>query len=258
MKSSVKKFYRFGLFSKGIVYFLIGIFAILTASFQQNRDVGSKGVIQFLHEQAFGNVLLVLIGIGLLGYFSWRWYRSIEDPEGNSEVDAKNIGKRIGYAASGTLYGGLAIYAFSLVINSSSSSGSSKQDLLNTLLNQPFGKWLIAVVAIGLLIAAIYQVYKGFTSKFMEEVNLRELSGKKKEIYEKAGQIGLPSRGVVFGIIGYFLLQVAINSNAGNMKNTDSALQVLQEQSVALAIIIAIGLTAYGVFMMIKARYRVM
>jgi len=259
MKYTVEKFYRFGLLSKGIVYFLIGIFAILAAISQQSKEVGSQSVIEFLHEQQFGNVLLVLIGIGLLGYFAWKWYRSIKNPEDSEEHQAKNIGKRIGYAVSGTLYGGLAMYSFSLVIGSvSSSGGTTKQDMITTLLGHPLGKWLIGIIAIGLIIAAIYQIYKGFTSRFMEKVNLNRLSGRKREIYEKAGKIGLPSRGVVFGIIGYFLLQVVINKDAEDMKSTDSALQVLQEQSVWLAIIVAVGLAAYGIFMMIKARYRVM
>lgn len=258
MKNKMETFFRFGIIAKGIVYFMVGIFAVLTAYSYNSPDASSKSVLQFIKDQPFGSVLLVLIGLGLLGYASWRWYAAFNDTDGNSQSkkdQAKNTGKRIGYAASASAYTVLGIYAISLVISSlNSSGGTSKQEIIGKILDQSWGQWVIGAVAIGLFIAAIYQIYKGLSGDFMDDVS--GISGKKREAYEKAGKVGLPSRGVIFGIIAYFLLMAALQNSANGNVGSAGALEMLREQGIWLAIIVSIGLVAYGVFMMIKAQYR--
>lgn len=257
MDHKVRNFFRFGIISKGVVYFLLGVLAILAANNYSSQS-GSKGVLKFLEDQPFGSVLVGIIGIGLLAYAAWKWYQVFNNPgqDNHSKKDeAKDKGQRVGYTASGIFHVLLSIYAFSLIIGGSSNSGGDKkQEWVGKILAQPWGEWVIGAAAVGLMIFAVYQIYKGLSTKFMDEVS--GLTGDERKVYKRSGQIGLPARGVIFGIIGYFLLQVALNSNAGNVKGSGGALKTLQEQGIWWAIAVAVGLAAYGVFMFIKGRYK--
>jgi hypothetical protein len=259
MNNKPTTFFRFGLIAKGVVYFMIGVFAIMTATNYGSQEASSKSVLKFIEDQPFGNVLLVLIGIGLAGYAAMRWYSVINGTEGQNtskEDQAKDAGKRVGYAASAVTHSALTVYTFSLVISSlgSSGGGTSRQELIGKLLDQSWGQWVVGAIAIGLFIAAAYQIYKGLSGKFMDDVS--GLGGKKREAYEKAGRIGLPSRGVIFGVIAYFLFRAALQGSSTGKAGSDSALTFLQNQAIWLAIVVAVGLAAYGVFMIIKAKYK--
>jgi len=68
----------------------------------------------------------------------------------------------------------------------------------------------------------------------------------------------LTARGVVFGIIGFFLVQAALNSNANEARGLSGALRALEQQSYGQWVlgIVALGLIAYGFYMLVLARYR--
>jgi hypothetical protein len=68
----------------------------------------------------------------------------------------------------------------------------------------------------------------------------------------------LSARGVVFGIIGVFLIQAALNSNASQARGLSGALRALEQQSYGQWVlgVVALGLVAYGLYMFVLARYR--
>src|SRR3712207_7941729 len=47
----------------------------------------------------------------------------------------------------------------------------------------------------------------------------------------RSGRFGLTARGIVFGIIGAFLIQAALHSNAGEARGLSGALAALQQRS---------------------------
>lgn len=124
MDSKLKKMARVGYVAKATVYGIMGILTFLAAFNMGGQKSSNLQVIKFLENQAFGNALLVLIGLGLLCYSAWRFIQSIQDPENIGE-DRKGKGKRVAYFISAVLYLGLAVYAFMKLINAGSSSGGS-------------------------------------------------------------------------------------------------------------------------------------
>ena len=86
----VRPLARAGYAAKGVLYITIGILAAM-AAFGGGGDgatTGSKGAIRAIQEQPFGQVLLVLLTVGLAGYALWRFVQAILDPEGEG-TDAK-------------------------------------------------------------------------------------------------------------------------------------------------------------------------
>ena len=252
----IKKYARAGMFSKGVVYALIGgltTFAAFTAG-GQKADKG--GAFQFVLGQPFGKVLLALIGLGLIGYVAWRFIQATKDPE-----DEGNM-RRIGYASSGAFYALIAFTAIEMVFSggeSSSSSGKQTQ-LLSGLLDHTAGQIVVGGFALIFFGKSLWQFYRALSGKFKSKLNDIEMDEKARKAILNTGMIGYISRGIVIGIVGYFFLQAAWQSNSAHAGGTKEAFSVLQS-SVAgplLLGIVSLGLFGYGVFMMVKAHYRVL
>jgi len=74
---------------------------------------------------------------------------------------------------------------------------------------------------------------------------------------ERLGRMGLAARGVVFALIGVFLIQAALQQDAGAAVGLGGALNRLAEQPFGeiLLGVVAAGLCTYGLFSFIEARY---
>ena len=99
---------RVGFASKGVVYFLVGILALLAAFGQGGETTDKKGAVSNIANQPFGEFALVVIGIGLLAYALWRYMCAVNDAdrEGSS---AKGLGKRVSHFFSGIIHTSLGI-----------------------------------------------------------------------------------------------------------------------------------------------------
>ncbi len=62
------------------------------------ETTGSRGALEEIVQQPFGQVLLAIIALGLLGYGGWKLIQAFRDPE-HVGRDAKGVAKRIGYGA---------------------------------------------------------------------------------------------------------------------------------------------------------------
>lgn len=252
---------RFGYAAKGVVYSLVGILAVMAAfNWGGGKTTGSKGAFQTIASQPFGSVLLFLVGMGLVGYVIWRFVQVIYSPEHNDD-GAQDIGRRAAYAVSGLIYGALAFTAFKIVFSggSSSSSGSSgSSGQTASLLAQPFGQWLVGLAGAAAAGYGFYCIYKGIKTKFRKKLKLAEMSPTEEKWAIRIGRFGLIAKGIVSIITGYFFVQAARYSDPNKAKTTAGALEAIQEQPFGAFLmgIVALGLVAYGVHLLVQARYR--
>jgi hypothetical protein len=249
----IEKLARLGYAAKGIVYGLVGILAVLAAFSAGGKTTDTNGALQTITTQPFGQFLLILIAVGLAGYVLWCVVQAAQNPE------HKKITSRIGSAISAVVYTSLALNAVALAQGSgNSSSGNSEQDWTALLLRQPFGQWLVATVGAIIIGVGFYQFYQAYRTKFRQQLNLSELDQEKQGLLVKVCRFGIAARGVVFTIIGFFLIQAARQSDPNQVKGLDGALQSLAQQpfgKIMLALV-ALGLVAYGVYMLVLSRYR--
>ena len=248
-------FARFGLASKGVVYFLMGSVSVL-AAFGLSKEKGDKAeAFKIIYEQPLGQVLLVAIAIGLFGYVMLRFFQAFKDTE-NKGKDFKGLLDRVGYAMSAVLYTAIGGYALKLVFGSANSEGGdSRQFIVSKVLEYPGGPYIIGIASLIVIGMGVYQIVRGVTGRFMKRVNL--VHSNMKEFFKTAGVIGYVSRGIVLAIIGYFLFHAAWLSNPDEAQGTRAAFDFLENKFGSLMMaLVALGLAGYGVFCFVKARYQ--
>jgi hypothetical protein len=255
----VEKLARFGYAAKGFVYAIVGVLAVQAAFGQGGKTTDTKGALGAIAAQPFGKFLLALVTVGLIGYVVWCFVQALKDPE-HKRDGAKGLVRRIGYGISCLVYTSLAFSAIRLIMGSgaSRSSTSSQQDWTARVLSQPFGQWMVGLVGAIVLGFGFYELYQAYKAKFRKQMKLNQMSATEEIWATRIGRFGVAARGVVFAMIGFFLLQAAHQSDANKVQGLDGALRSLAQQPHGpwLLGIVALGLVAYGIHMGVQARYR--
>ena len=251
---------RFGYATKGLVYVIIGWLALLAAIGFGGATTDRKGVITAIFQEPFGKALVAVVVVGLACFALWSFAQAALDTEGDGSK-AKGIAKRLVHAAVGVSYAAFAFAALQLVLGKGSTgknSDQNTQDWTAEFLKQPFGKWLVIIGGLIVLGVAGAQFYRAYSKKFEKHLDLSKMSANTKKFATGFGRFGLVARGLVFGIIGIFLIVAAIQQDASKAKGLGGALQEVSQQAYGQVLLgfVGLGLLAYGVFSFFEARYR--
>jgi hypothetical protein len=255
-RNPIETLARLGYGARGLVYGLVGGLALLAAIGSGGQTGGSRSALQTLLAQPFGQFWLILIAIGLFGFCAWRFLEALTDADQRGS-DMKGWAVRGAHIISGVIYAGLAISAIGLALGQGSSGGEDQaaQGWTTWLMSQPFGRWLVGLVGLAIVGAGLGFGWKAWRGNVAERLTVP--SGKRHWVII-LGRMGFAARGVVFVLIGGFLILAALHSSSSEVHGLGGALQTLQHQPygwIHLALT-AIGLFAFGLFGLVQARYR--
>lgn len=252
----IERLARIGYVAYGVVYVLVGALSV-RAAFGGGRTTGQEGAMRQVLLAPLGRVMLGMIAVGLLAYAAWRLFQGILDPEDEGN-DAKGIVKRAEHVLNGVFHASLAFSAGGLALGAGSGGGNSPDDWTTRLLAQPFGRWLVVIVGAGVVGAGLYQFYKAYGADFRDELESGEMSARESRWATRTGRLGYAARGVVFCMIGVFLVRAALETDPDRARGLGGALQTLAHGPFGAYILgaVALGLLAYGAFMFVMARYR--
>lgn len=253
----IEKGARFGHLIKGVLYGLIGVLSLRVAIGSGGSVAGQEEAVRVVQHQPFGQVMLVAIAIGLFGYSIWRLIEGVKDP-GHKGSDGKGIAQRVMAVASGVVNGALAIAVLQAALGNSQGGGS--KSWVGKLLEQPFGAVLLGLVGAAIVAAGVYQFYKAYTKEFLQDFRYNAMSPTERRWITRAGQAGYSARGVVFPIVGYGMLRAALDHNPGQTRDTRQALIEIASSGYGQLLLglVAVGLLAFGLFLVASARYRAM
>ncbi|HEX7733924.1 MAG TPA: DUF1206 domain-containing protein [Ktedonobacteraceae bacterium] len=255
---------RLGYTVKGVVYVVIGFLAILLVTGHGGGATDQNGALQAIYHsplgEGFGRALMIVITVGLFGFALWSLIQALFDTEHKGRT-AKGIGARVGYAGVAVSYGLLGVVASQIASTGSTSTGNSTNSAQNwtgLLLKQPAGVLLVILVGCVVLGIAAYLFTRAYRATFARYLNLSSLSVSVRKSVITLGRLGNAALGMVFMIVGFFLVIAAVKHNPGDAKGLDTALMELLKQPFGpwLLGVVALGLLAYGVYSFAEARYR--
>ncbi|MDF0544162.1 DUF1206 domain-containing protein [Sphingobium sp. H39-3-25] len=248
---------RIGFAARGLVYILIGWFA-LDVALHGGETTDNQGALGTLADAPLGHVLLAVCALGFAGYAVWRLTEAITDPE-NRGGTLKGKFEQLGYALSGISHIMLATAAGRLALAQTakqhgSPGDESAQGWSAWLLAQPGGVFLLVLVGILLLFVAAAQALKAYNARF------EDLGGDvpAPDYVRWIGRMGYAARALVFLIIGWFVISAGLNHDPDRAGGLGEALEQLraQEEGSLILSVVAFGLGLFGLFSLIEARYR--
>lgn len=250
---------RTGLVAKGISFGLVGALAIKLAVGDGGRATSREGALQELANTSFGKIVLILLACGFAAYALWRFIEAYAERSG-ADGAAKLWAKRAAYVGRGLVYAGLTYSTTMILVGS---GGHRSQDAkahhsTAVVLKWPGGTWIAGIAGVVLIGVALWNVYRGLSRKFEDKWRLNRLSPGVRRWGARAGVVGHVARGVVFGLIGIFVVKAALDYNPRDAIGLDGALQKLAHASYGpwLLGLTAAGLVAYGAFCLVDARLR--
>lgn len=250
---------RLGYAAKAVVYGLVGMLAVLAAFGRGGQVEGSKSALATLLDEPGGKALLVVIAIGLTGYALWCFVQAAVDPERDGS-DATGIGKRTFNAFKGVLHLALVVAVVQMIIGSGggSTGEDGTQHWTARVMAWPAGRWIVTVGGVAVAIYGLRQMYRGWTADLDDQLDLSEMTHPAHRWTVRACRFGMAARGAVFVIIGSFLAIAGLRHDPQQSKGFGEAMRYLQEQPYGpwLLAIVAAGLIAYGLYELVRARYR--
>src|SRR4051794_27325108 len=96
---------RVGFAGRGLVYLAVASFS-LYAIWRGGRAQGTAPVLRHLEDSIAGDIMLALIGLGMLAFAVWLAVDSAYDLDASGS-DAKGIAARLGLAISGVVAAGI-------------------------------------------------------------------------------------------------------------------------------------------------------
>jgi Domain of Unknown Function (DUF1206) len=246
---------RSGFVARGLIYGIIGILAIKLALGAGGTTTNQQGALKTIAHQPFGEVLLILVAIGLGGYALWRLVHALI---GHGPENSDSGFERLAALGSGIVYAGLCAIAVEILLGSGSGNSGNTSQTTAGALGWPAGTWLVGIAGAVLIGIGLYQGYRGLSKDFLKDSKTEQMSPRVRNWIEWIGSFGHLARMIVFGLVGVFLIKAAIDYNPNNAVGLDGALAKIAHASYGpfLLAIVAAGLIAFGVYSLSDARYR--
>ncbi|KAA2236906.1 DUF1206 domain-containing protein [Salinarimonas soli] len=248
---------RLGFGARGVVYCLVGGLALLAAFGAGGQTGGSRNALRSLLDQPFGRALLGAVALGLACFAAWQAIAALLDADRHG-TSAKGLAVRAGQGLGGAINAGLALSALSLALGWGSGGGPEDQaarDWTAWLMTKPFGQWLVGLVGVAVAGTGLVWLWKAWRGKVLDRLSL---PADARPWAQSMGRLGFAARGVVFVIIGGFVVAAALHSNSREVQGLGGALRTLETQPYGWALLglTAAGLLAFGIFGFVQARYR--
>jgi hypothetical protein len=248
---------RLGYVVRGALYAVMGVLALKAAfSVVGGQTTDLTGSLVALISNPFGKLTLIVAAVGLGAYSLWGFVRAIYDPLHRGS-DASGYMARLGFLTSALSYAAIVIFAVQLLLGSGASAGDSTQKTIASVLTHPAGgplTILIGLIAIGV---GLGQFLESYRATFARDLKGAEMSEATRTLAIRLGRFGMFARGVIFVVIGWFVVQAGIHHDPAQAQGFGGAFAFLLAQPFGRVLlgVVALGFVALGLHSFACARW---
>lgn len=243
---------RVGLACRGVLYALIGVLAVQIALGGGSKEQADKGgAIAAVADLPFGEVILWIMVVGFAALALWQATEALFG--GLKTADRAEAAVRTG------VYVLVFVTLLTMLLSGKATSDDEKsQDVTAKLLELPGGQLIVGVVGLAVIGVGVYWIHSGIKKKFLEELNLGQMSPRARSVMERLGMAGYIARGAIAGLAGIFVVQAAITYDPDKAGGMDHALRAFADTPLGpwLLVLIALGLVLFAGYCFGESRWR--
>jgi hypothetical protein len=239
---------RLGYVVRGVLYGVMGFLALSLALGQVGTTPDMKGSLFLLNGNPLAAAFLVVVIVGLTAYSIWGFTRAIYDPLGRGHKPV-GIAARLGFAWSGLSYAALVLFAAGFLVGATHAADTdSMQKLVRTILARPSGAIAITIAGVIGVATGLGQFVDAYRAGFKQDLQRDRMSRAERLTVDSLGRFGMFSRGVVFTLLGWFVLQAGLQHDASKAQGITVAFQEILRQPFGHMIlaVVALGFVALG------------
>lgn len=243
----------YGCIATGIIYLGIGVIAILSYLRVKDGGADETSLLAFLNDYLAGKFVVWGIVFGSLSYVIWRIYETIKDPY-NYGSDTRGLARRSGIALSSVADALLCYSAFRVVVGAGKESTDGQPDeyrqMVGTLMSENNAAWLVITGGAIILITAVVQLIYGVSRGYRERLDIAGFNAASRKTIHYLAIAGYICRGIILGIIGFFLAKAGVTGEPQHLVNTDKAFDFIGDNIGGVVFnLVAVGTICYSLFM---------
>jgi hypothetical protein len=248
---------RLGYVVRGALYAVMGLLALkIVLSVSGGATTDLTGSLVVLVSNPWGKFVLIIAAIGLTAYSLWGFTRAIYDPLHRGS-DASGYMARLGFVTSALSYAAIVVFALQLLAGSGATTNDGTQKTIASVLTHPAGGALTILIGLIVIGVALGQFLESYRATFARDLKGAEMSANTRDIAVKLGRFGMFARGVIFLIIGWFVVQAGIHHDPAQTQGFSGAFVFLLAQPFGRILlgIVALGFVALGLHSFACARW---
>ena len=248
---------RLGYASKAVIYGIIGMLAVLTATNRGGFVTDTSGALRLVLTRPYGRALLLVLAVGLCGYAVWRLLDAFMDPDRDG-TSTMGVLTRVGNALRGCVYGTLGLEALRLARGRRGSNGDQVELWTARILDWPFGELAVGIAGAALASFGAWELVRAIRGDDDPKVDWSQISRDSRALLRKVSRFGVGIRAGLLMTLGGFLVRAALThdpNQAAGPRESLLRLGGLFEGRWFLAVVAA-GLIAYAVDQAVHAYCR--
>lgn len=247
---------RIGFAAKGMVAMMIGALALRVAAGRGGGLAGPGEALRELWRQPFGSITLGLVAVGLLAHAFWKLVQAFLDPE-RKGTGVTALAERIAFGVTAAGYLALALQAVRLIAGEAPPATADIDTLAERILAPPFGRWVVGLLGAIVMVSGVLQLRLAAVAGF-RHILYTGISRAARWTVIAAGSAGYAALGVLSGLVGYSLVQVARQFDPKRADSWSDALELVAGVAGSpwpLAAL-AVGIFCYGLYFVLLVRFR--
>lgn len=244
---------RLGYAVNGVLHLLIAWITGQVA-LGSSGEADQSGALAYVRDAPGGALMLWIAVIGFAALALWQLLEAAVGAHGGDDRQrAMERGKAL---AKGAVYLALAFTSWQFARGGSSDSGERSADFTARIMQAPAGMWLVVLAGVAVAAVGGYHIYKGATKKFLQDLK-GNASGDLGQGVVYAGRSGYIAKGAALIVVGGVFVTAALGQQPEEATGLDGAVKQLADQpyGTVLLLLVAVGLAAYGIYSLARAKY---